>query len=370
MKVAVCGGWHDETGDWSIAHQETLEKACRQIGRKIVSLGHTLVVGEDKPNSADFWAVRGVVDEPDSSFKRPCITILRPKDNSFPFKDERSKDQSLFTTRPSIDTGWNITKILQVREADAVVVVGGAEHAYQAGLTAVLCRKPVVPVGWFGGAGKQLINVLTISRSLWPGELPSDDDLGSLHNEWGPFVLNKLTELLGLSRKPRILIIHGHTDERLKLKNFLQSDELKLPDPVILEDEEKTGEILPLKLEQWASMCDGAIAVATPDDVGGLATTLPAGSSLVRRVGDLPGDFPLAIRARQNVWMEVGWFWGRLGRERFLLLYQENVELPSDLSGMLQQPYKMDPLEKSEAIRRFIRELEASTPRSFSATGG
>ena len=44
-------------------------------------------------------------------------------------------------------------------------------------------------------------------------------------------------------------------------------------------------------------------------------------------------------RARQNVVMELGFFLGRLGRERVAAIYAHGVEMPSDYSGVLFLPY-------------------------------
>jgi predicted nucleotide-binding protein len=46
-------------------------------------------------------------------------------------------------------------------------------------------------------------------------------------------------------------------------------------------------------------------------------------------------DDHLNPRARQNVILEMGYFIGRLGRERVCPLYTKGVELPSDLYGLL-----------------------------------
>ena len=40
-------------------------------------------------------------------------------------------------------------------------------------------------------------------------------------------------------------------------------------------------------------------------------------------------------RARQNVVFEMGFFFGALGRERVAVLYEEGVELPSDVDGLV-----------------------------------
>ena len=73
----------------------------------------------------------------------------------------------------------------------------------------------------------------------------------------------------------------------------------------------------PESVERLAAEARGAIAVLTPDDIGGA----------------LNANTPQA-RPRQNVVLEIGWFWGRLGRGRCLLMSRGPLEMPSDLSGV------------------------------------
>jgi len=44
------------------------------------------------------------------------------------------------------------------------------------------------------------------------------------------------------------------------------------------------------------------------------------------------------LRARQNVIFELGFFIGKLGRERVCALYEEGVEIPSDYQGVAFVP--------------------------------
>ena len=48
------------------------------------------------------------------------------------------------------------------------------------------------------------------------------------------------------------------------------------------------------------------------------------------------------MRARQNVVLETGYFMGKLGRDRVIMLTDDGVELPSDLSGMVYTRSKND----------------------------
>jgi predicted nucleotide-binding protein len=106
-----------------------------------------------------------------------------------------------------------------------------------------------------------------------------------------------------------------------------------------MKDEFTAGKTLPEKFEELASRVDKAIAVATPDDLGEL-------------VGCDQSKFWL--RARQNVWLEVGWFWGRLGRNNLMVLSHDGIEFPSDLTGIEFYTYRQNPTEQSEKIRSFL----------------
>ena len=98
---------------------------------------------------------------------------------------------------------------------------------------------------------------------------------------------------------------------------------------------------MPEKFESTVWGTEGAIALLTPDDTGAAAST--EGSS--------------QPRARQNVIMEVGWAWGKLGRDRFLLLIRGDIEIPSDLSGVDVYRFTNLPRECSEAVRTFVHKV-------------
>jgi predicted nucleotide-binding protein len=55
---------------------------------------------------------------------------------------------------------------------------------------------------------------------------------------------------------------------------------------------------------------------------------------------DLQGQVQSAKpRARQNVVLELGYFIGRLGRERVCALTRGDIELPSDFGGVVYEPF-------------------------------
>ena len=80
-------------------------------------------------------------------------------------------------------------------------------------------------------------------------------------------------------------------------------------------------------------------------------------------VNDLVRELPatelrLTPRARENVWVEVGWFWGRLDRRRIFLWLKDDVPLPSDLQGAA---WVKGNLKAWPEIEDFIYNLRQST---------
>jgi predicted nucleotide-binding protein len=93
------------------------------------------------------------------------------------------------------------------------------------------------------------------------------------------------------------------------------------------------------KFENAARQCEFAIILLTPDDK--------------RVIGKK--NKKIEDRARQNVIFEMGWFFGKLGRPKTLLLRKGVIEMPSDIRGVLYQQYIETPLELSDKIETALK---------------
>lgn len=114
-----------------------------------------------------------------------------------------------------------------------------------------------------------------------------------------------------------IFIVHGH-DEALKQQVARTVERLTGRDPIILHEQANSGRTIIEKFESYAKDAGFAVILLTADDRGGAIS-----------------DDEMNPRARQNVVFELGYFVGRLGRSRVAVLYDADVELPSDMSGVL-----------------------------------
>ncbi len=59
-------------------------------------------------------------------------------------------------------------------------------------------------------------------------------------------------------------------------------------------------------------------------------------------------------RARENVWVEMGWLWAGLGRNRIMMLVKGDTGVPSDIQDAVRATYQNDPIEVREKIVDFV----------------
>lgn len=113
----------------------------------------------------------------------------------------------------------------------------------------------------------------------------------------------------------KIFIVHGH-DGELK-QSVARIIEKQGVDAIILSEQANQGRTIIEKFEDYSDV-SGAICLFTADDFGCAKS-----------------DETEQTRARQNVVLETGYFMGKLGRNRIVILADEGIEMPSDLSGVV-----------------------------------
>jgi predicted nucleotide-binding protein len=136
---------------------------------------------------------------------------------------------------------------------------------------------------------------------------------------WPKSAATPLSQEGQLTSRPgdEIFIVHGHDGEtKLQVAQFIERITGKRP--VILHEQADSGRTVIEKFEEHASGAGFAIILLTADDEG-------------RK----KGAASLNPRARQNVVLEFGYFMAKLGRSRVVAIHEADVELPSDVSGLL-----------------------------------
>lgn len=132
----------------------------------------------------------------------------------------------------------------------------------------------------------------------------------------------------------KVFVVHGHDEgARETVARFLMQLGF---DPIILHEQANQGRSVMGKVEAHGDV-DFAVVLLTPDDVGCAQGGTPE------------------PRVRQNVLLELGYFLGRLGRDKVCALKRGSVEIPSDFAGVVWE--SMDGNGWKQALGR---ELEAA----------
>lgn len=143
-------------------------------------------------------------------------------------------------------------------------------------------------------------------------------------------------------RTPIAFIVHGHdSGAALELKNYVQNT-LHWQEPVVLREQPSLGKTLIEKFETFARKVDCVFVLLTPDD-----KVVPSGTNDEKR------------RSRQNVIFELGFFYASLERAsgRVILLHKGELELPSDISGIVWIDITKGIASAGEEIRKEVAGL-------------
>lgn len=131
----------------------------------------------------------------------------------------------------------------------------------------------------------------------------------------------------------KVFIVHGH-DNALK-QEVARIVEKQGLEAIILSEQANRGKTIIEKFEENVDV-GAAICLFTGDDYG--------------KAKDATSE---NLRARQNVVFEAGYFMGKLGREKVILIADANIEVPSDLQGVVytsKNMWQTDVLRELKAI--------------------
>ena len=131
----------------------------------------------------------------------------------------------------------------------------------------------------------------------------------------------------------KVFIVHGH-DNALK-QEVARIIEKQGIEAIILSEQVNGGKTIIEKIEENSDV-GAAICLFTGDDYG--------------RAKDATSE---NLRARQNVVFEAGYFMGKLGRGNVILIASPDIEIPSDLQGVVytnKDMWQTDVLRELKAI--------------------
>ena len=123
--------------------------------------------------------------------------------------------------------------------------------------------------------------------------------------------------------KDSIFIVHGR-DDNVKLAVTLFLERFGLI-PIILNEQINRGKTIIEKFEEFAKKAKFAVVLLTPDD----------------KCHAIEGT-EVEFRARQNVIYELGYFSSALGRANTFVIKKGNIDIPSDMFGIVYEPFETE----------------------------
>jgi predicted nucleotide-binding protein len=131
----------------------------------------------------------------------------------------------------------------------------------------------------------------------------------------------------------RVFITHGRSDDWRTVQAFIEKDvQLRT---IELAQEPNLGRTIIEKLVDSGALCDSPVIVMTGDDVANEDES----------------------RVRENVMHEIGFFQGRYGRTGVILMHEDGVNIPTNLSGVAYIPFPKSSIEAGFHVLQ--RELNA-----------
>lgn len=230
------------------------------------------------------------------------------------------QDSSLEAVNQRLTEGVDLDSFLDESSRSQGGMVGSAQLAWPddpekiLGLTWLLIRKfaddPSYMVNfghtYYYGGSKVITGIQGITRQMIIPFARDYKDYVMGHGGSQP----KLT--IPISNK--IFIVHGHDGEaRETVARFIEGIGFEA---IILHEQANRGRTVIEKVEAHSDV-GFAVVLLTPDDEGCAKGGQPE------------------PRARQNVLLELGYFIGRLGRDKVCALKRGELEIPSDFAGVV-----------------------------------
>ena len=311
MKVLFQGGW--KQGRNPIHTEQLVAAYCRSLASHILSSKHQLILtsGRDYDNLIA-QEMDSLAKETGRNLKEILIFLLPDRFKSIP-----SLGRVLTFEKPR---WWLEERTYYVQQSDALIAVGGGKGTSDCIQKAILANKPVfvpcaIPCAATDTWKKRPPDYYYCNK----GDADFTSDLNITPDEFFGEVFRILDSLGQIKYSRWIFVIHGRDyyarDNLVSILSKLQFE------PIVLQKEPNQGLTIIEKLERDAARTGFAFVIYTPDDLAHLS-----------------GE-PERYRARQNVIFEHGLLIGLLGRDRTCALIQGDVEIPSDLQGLVYERF-------------------------------
>jgi hypothetical protein len=311
MRILFQGGWKAERDD--VIAEARISEYCRAFAQYLVKSHHSVML-------TTIWTYENMIaDEVVAQTVDPAHAKKHVE--YFISDNEPSLPKVGTVIQFEAHKWWGTERTLFVNRSDAVVVIGGGEGAVDCIEKAILAKKPVFVVGSIPGVTAKFWKKRPATyKYVNEGDTIFTEDLNISADDYFHEMFRLLADIEQAVYSREIFVVHGHDysarDSLVRILNVLDFM------PVVLVQEAGRSQTIIEHIEKRVQNVGYAFILYTADDLGHQEHE------------------PERPRARQNVIFEHGILLGLLGRERTCALVKGDVEIPSDLSGVIHEKFR------------------------------
>lgn len=176
----------------------TVKRAAEELGRELAKLDYGIMVYSSDPDYIEADVVRGYIlsgqAKPGSIQVRYPQVIAGKNPPSFP---EQKTHGNVFDPVPDTHPSWQVSFFKSLKDANGIILMGGANSALITGLIAQMYRIPLVSIATFGGS----------AQTVWA------ISVGSLATDFE----RKLMNLPGWTDDSALKLVNALSSQRQKL---------------------------------------------------------------------------------------------------------------------------------------------------------
>lgn len=271
--IAIVGSADTRRKDYrpELRNVDAVEEACALLGKALADQGYGISVYSADPKYIEAHVVRGYASS--DAAEADSIQIYYPGNTKEPVFPEAATKDHLFAQKPQAVKSWLVPFYTSLKEADGVLLVGGAESCFIAGLWAQLTGLPMVVVSAFGGSAGDLWSQLDGVRiSKAERELMGQ-------GSWSDSSAGKLIETLRTQRERREQEEREQEESRAAARRATVTRAALM---VVLIVGALTSVVLGVVLAPWVFLLALFAVPALGGAAGGVASTLraPQGSQV------------------------------------------------------------------------------------------
>jgi hypothetical protein len=158
------------------ARQPHVIAAATELGERLATAGHTLIIGSEDPDDVDPHVAAGFLATPNMAPVE--VHLVKSAQPCFVGNDAVKCIWHRYDD-------WDVTVLEVVRgSADSVVVIGGSKGVVQAGIAGWMLGRAIVPFAGFGGGAEVVWGYGSSDRRRFYFDALKDEEIDQLNGPW------------------------------------------------------------------------------------------------------------------------------------------------------------------------------------------